>query len=171
MTPGRQRSTSTTCATSSGLKRRRPARIMRRNARHAARVQGVGRAGVPRRQASREQLEHLEDRRGDRHAAQQSVQEARAVRDHAGNGRIDTAAADQTIAPRLQARSARSSRYEGCVPSPEGEAGGKSELRRAVRRVTPGQGNLKESGTENIPPDVRAAGNARERRGKGEKVR
>ena len=36
---------------------------------------------------------------------------------------------------------------------PQGaEAGGKSELRRAVRRVTPGQGNLKESGTENIPP-------------------
>ncbi len=30
--------------------------------------------------------------------------------------------------------------------------GGKSELRRAVRRVTPGQGNLKESGTENTPP-------------------
>src|SRR5437773_9659926 len=30
--------------------------------------------------------------------------------------------------------------------------GGKSELRRAVRRVTPGQGNLKDSGTENIPP-------------------
>ncbi len=29
---------------------------------------------------------------------------------------------------------------------------GKSELRRAVRRVTPGQGDLKESGTENIPP-------------------
>jgi hypothetical protein len=29
--------------------------------------------------------------------------------------------------------------------------GGKSELRRAVRRVTPGQGDLKESGTENIP--------------------
>jgi len=31
------------------------------------------------------------------------------------------------------------------------KAGGKSELRRAVRRVTPGQGNLKDSGTENIP--------------------
>jgi len=30
--------------------------------------------------------------------------------------------------------------------------GGKSELHRAVRRVTPGQGNLTESGTENIPP-------------------
>ena len=30
--------------------------------------------------------------------------------------------------------------------------GGKSELRRAVRRITSGQGNLKESGTENIPP-------------------
>ena len=28
-------------------------------------------------------------------------------------------------------------------------ARGKSELRRAVRRVTPGQGDLKESGTEN----------------------
>jgi hypothetical protein len=36
--------------------------------------------------------------------------------------------------------------------------GGKSELRRAVRRVTPGQGNLKESGTENIPPDFAAVG-------------
>ena len=29
--------------------------------------------------------------------------------------------------------------------------GGKSELRRTVRRVTPGQGDLKDSGTENIP--------------------
>ena len=32
------------------------------------------------------------------------------------------------------------------------KAEGKSELRRAVRRVTPGQGNLKDSGTENIQP-------------------
>ncbi len=32
---------------------------------------------------------------------------------------------------------------------------GKSELRRAVRRVTPGQGDLKESGTENTPPLTR----------------
>ena len=39
--------------------------------------------------------------------------------------------------------------------APEGaKARGKSELRRAVRRVTPGQGNLKDSGTENIPPAV-----------------
>src|SRR6185369_16297786 len=30
-----------------------------------------------------------------------------------------------------------------------GARGGKSELHRAVRRVTPGQGNLTESGTEN----------------------
>jgi len=30
--------------------------------------------------------------------------------------------------------------------------GGKSELRRAVRRVTPGRGNPTDSGTENIPP-------------------
>src|SRR5437762_11542980 len=37
-------------------------------------------------------------------------------------------------------------------------AGGKSELRRAVRRVTPGQGNLKESGTENIPPTEKGDG-------------
>ena len=46
-----------------------------------------------------------------------------------------TAAVGQMIAVRLARR---------------GESkGGKSELRRAVRRVTPGQGNLKESGTEN----------------------
>src|SRR5688500_2028078 len=32
------------------------------------------------------------------------------------------------------------------------EVGGKSDLRRAVRRVTPGQGNLTDSGTEKIPP-------------------
>ena len=31
------------------------------------------------------------------------------------------------------------------------KARGKSELRRAVRRVTPGRGNSKDSGTENIP--------------------
>ena len=52
---------------------------------------------------------------------------------------------------------------------PEGaKARGKSELRRAVRRVTPGQGNLKESGTENIPPAVAPKG---AKAGKGEKVR
>src|SRR5215470_8784346 len=34
-------------------------------------------------------------------------------------------------------------------------AGGKSELHRAMRRVTPGQGDLTESGTENIPPRLR----------------
>ena len=55
---------------------------------HAARVQGERRAHVPGRQAARERLEHLEDRRSDRHAAQQSVQEARAVPDLAGDRRI-----------------------------------------------------------------------------------
>ena len=46
--------------------------------------------------------------------------------------------------------------------APKGESkGGKSELRRAVRRVTPGQGNLKESGTENIPPSRSVAEAAR----------
>ena len=90
--------------------------------------------------------------------AQQPVQEARAVPDLAGNGRVawqlrpvrrvqpvppaaynDEFAVSQTTAPLKSARA---------------KAGGKSELRRAVRRVTPGQGNLKESGTENIPPAV-----------------
>jgi len=42
----------------------------------------------------------------------------------------------------------RSTRPEGW----SAKAGGKSELRRAVRRVTPGRGNPKDSGTENIPP-------------------
>ncbi len=42
--------------------------------------------------------------------------------------------------------------------------GGKSELRRAVCRVIPGQGDLKESGTEKIPPRLICLG-------KGEKVR
>ena len=56
-------------------------------------------------------------------------------------------AVSQTIA--LSERSARAGRES---------KGGKSELRRAVRRVTPGQGNLKDSGTENIPPfDSRSA--------------
>lgn len=41
---------------------------------------------------------------------------------------------------------------EGGSSEPPEARGGKSELRRAVRRVTPGQGDLKESGTENIPP-------------------
>src|SRR5438034_252688 len=45
--------------------------------------------------------------------------------------------------------------------------GGKSELRRAVRRVTPGRGNSKESGTENTPPTIAR----RAKVGKGEKVR
>ena len=48
--------------------------------------------------------------------------------------------------------------------------GGKSELRRAVRRVTPGQGNSKESGTENIPLTGVAASRPAQA-SKGEKVR
>jgi hypothetical protein len=35
------------------------------------------------------------------------------------------------------------------APAERVEARGKSELRRAVRRVTPGRGNPKDSGTEN----------------------
>ena len=58
----------------------------------------------------------------------------------------------------------------GLAPSEARSAesrGGKSELRRAVRRVTPGQGDLKDSGTENIPP----AFALRAKASKGEKVR
>ena len=53
--------------------------------RHAARVQGQLRARVSGRQAARERLEHLEDRRSDRHPAQQLVQEAGTVPDLAGD--------------------------------------------------------------------------------------
>ena len=49
--------------------------------------------------------------------------------------------------------------------------GGKSELRRAVRRVTPGRGNSKDSGTENIPPVFALGSRAGVKAGKGEKVR
>ena len=74
-------------------------------------------------------------------------------RHHAGNGRITSAAGDQTIAVRRScAVPAVARKGEGGRRRAKAE-GGKSELRRAVRRVTPGQGNLKESGTENIPPD------------------
>ena len=59
--------------------RRRHAPRLDAQARHAPRVQGVVRARVPGRQAARARLEHLEDGRGHRHAAQQSLQEARAV--------------------------------------------------------------------------------------------
>ena len=57
-------------------------------ARHAARVQGRLRARLSRPEAAREQLEHLEDGGDHRHAAQQSLQEARTVRHQAGSRRI-----------------------------------------------------------------------------------
>ncbi len=60
----------------------------------------------------------------------------------AGDNR--SVAADQTIA------GFRTGERRRCPPT--AEAGGKSELRRAVRRVTPGQSNLTDSGTEKIPP-------------------
>ena len=41
-------------------------------------------------------------------------------------------------------------------------AGGKSELRRARCRVTPGEGDLEESATENIPPRRPRQGAARQ---------
>ena len=91
-------------------------------------VQGIRRARVSRREASRERVEHLEDRRGDRHAAQQPLQEARAVRHPAGDGRIRGYDGGVAVGQMIACCKAR----------------GKSELRRAVRRVTPGQGDLKD---------------------------
>ena len=56
----------------------RQRRVRRHEAQLAPRVQGVVRARVPRREAARARLEHLEDRRSHRHAPQQPLQEARA---------------------------------------------------------------------------------------------
>ena len=55
---------------------------------HAPRVQGHDRARVPGGQAAGERVEHLQDGGDDRHAAKQSLQEARAVSDLAGDRRI-----------------------------------------------------------------------------------
>jgi hypothetical protein len=53
----------------------------------------------------------------------------------------------------LRRASAGQARKAPAPSSPEkGKARGKSELRRAVRRVTPGRGNPKDSGTENTQP-------------------
>ena len=55
-------------------------------------------------------------------------------------------------------RSMADNRRPKLVPSARtrrAKEGGKSELQRAVRRVTPGRGNSKDSGTENIPPSRR----------------
>ena len=54
---------------------------------------------------------------------------------------VKTAAVGQTIVVRSSRKRAKEE--------------GKSELRRAVRRVTPGRGNPKDSGTENTPPTCR----------------
>ncbi len=53
-----------------------------------ARFQGVVRARIPGGPAPRARVEHLQDRRSDRHASQQSLQEAGAVRHHAGIRRL-----------------------------------------------------------------------------------
>ncbi len=74
-----------------------------------------------------------------------------------GSLTISSAAVSQTTAARPRA--------DACGRPLSAPGRGKSELRRAVRRVTPGQGDLKESGTENTPPNPGFPG------GKGEKVR
>jgi len=60
----------------------------------------------------------------------------------------------RTLAQGKPRTSAGTDSPKGRAPSEARSAeprGGKSELRRAVRRVTPGRGNSKDSGTENIP--------------------
>ena len=137
--------------------------------RHAARVQGSAERAFLVEQAARERLEHLEDRRSDRHAAQQSLQEAGAVPDHAGDGRVSGRRLGSGLSMTCRSQARRPPAAELHAAARKASAGGKSELRRAVRRVTPGQGNLKESGTENIPPTA-GSGKASST-GKGEKVR
>ena len=99
----------------------------------------VVRARVPRRETARVRLEHLEDRRRHRHAAQQSLQEARAVQHQAGDGRLDvgltgcrcdrgSAAAGQTTAVVADSRARKSAgerrRRRRKVRTPEGSAPG-----------------------------------------------
>ena len=87
MTPGdvieRRRPARARCASDAPCAGRRRSDGPRR---HAARVQGVDRASVPAGEAPGERLEHLEDGRGHRDAAQQPVQEAGAVQYPPGPG-------------------------------------------------------------------------------------
>ena len=181
MTPRRRRSTSTTCATSCGLSRSRAAARERQGtSRHAARVQGVGRARVPRRQAARERLEHLEDRRGDRHAAQQSVQEARAVRDQPGRRRIGT-----TRSPMIHIRRpyASTNRHRRSRPDDRRRRVRKGGGRKVRTPQGSAPGNARSGQPEGkwhrkytafaprAPEACRTLGARRAKAGKGEKVR
>ena len=100
--PARERAVAVERRGGGGPAAPKPAATATRRRRDAARVQGERRARVSGRQAARERLEHLEDRRGDRHAAQQPVQEARAVSDHSGDGRIGQVAGQAGWAGRLE---------------------------------------------------------------------
>ena len=93
----------------------------------AAGVQVDVRTGVSGQQAAGKRLEHLEDRRGHRHAAQQSLQEARAVPDLAGEGWL--AAALAILSGRGFARGGRSPSASALPP------GEPRELARPEPRV------------------------------------
>ena len=71
-------------AAPAGRRRRRP----RRGPGLAQGLQGVGRARLPGPEAAREPLEHLGHRGRHRHPALEPLQEARAVRDQPGEGRL-----------------------------------------------------------------------------------
>ncbi len=111
-------STSTTSATSSGSTPRPAAGGADGEKGTLREFKETVRARVPGRQAARERLEHLEDRRGDRHAAQQSVQEAGTVRHRAGNGRIRSPPQETRRSPPAFARQLRKGlpRVGGPVP-------------------------------------------------------
>ena len=72
-----------------------------RDDRHVTRVQGRRGARLSGAEASRESLEYLEDRRSDRHAQEQPVQEARAVPDQAGPGRLTLDSASRYTVARV----------------------------------------------------------------------
>ena len=111
------RSTSPICPTScarrarrAGGRRSRRATASRRKAGTLREFKDSAERAYPGRQAARERLEHLEDRRSDRHAAQQSVQEARAVSDLAGDGRVELVGRSQPGRCRRQIDSSQQAR-------------------------------------------------------------
>ena len=62
-------------------------------------LQGVGRAGLHRGEAAREPLEHLRHRGRHRDPALEPLQEARAVRDHPGDGRLSVRPGGAAVVP------------------------------------------------------------------------
>ncbi len=128
-----------------GRGRRRSRQAPRRSSRqdpgsneggHAAGVQGQRRTRLSRRQAARERLEYLEDRRSHRHAPQQPVQEARTVPDLTGNRRLDVLACR-----RLAALVFGADRLEWAGSQRDRRPRGLKRKRQTTRKVRTPQGS------------------------------